>query len=109
MRIAKQDIYSAEIKVNIIEPDKRNNPNFLAIVSVDFGNFFVRGYRVWQTKDTNKVFVAAPSFRCGGGGWLESFVIKEKILWQTLQKRILQEYEMALMNWSVRNANVAEA
>lgn len=104
MEISKQEIHSAKIKVSIVEPGKRSNPNFLATASVDFGNFFVRGYRVWQTKNTNEVFAAAPSFRCGGGGWLESFVIKDKVLWRILHKRILQEYEKALLDWSVRDA-----
>lgn len=103
MKITKKDISSAEIKVNIVDPKRTSNPNFLATVSVDFGDFFVRGFRIWQTKEGNEKFAKPPSFRCSGGGWLESFVIKKKFLWQALQRRMLEEHERALMDWSVKN------
>lgn len=103
MKITKKDIDSAKIKVTFIDPEKRRNQNLLATASVDFGDFFVRGYRVWRTKDAKTEFVNAPAFRGGGGGWVESFVIKNKKLWYHLQKLILLAFKKAEIDWSLKN------
>lgn len=105
MEMTSKDIDSAKIQIKIIDPKKRSNSNLLATASVDFNDFFIRGFCVWQTKETNIQFVKPPCIRVGGVGWLESFVIKKKPLWQLLCKRILEDYEKASMEWAVKGAS----
>jgi DNA-binding cell septation regulator SpoVG len=79
------------IKIKVIEGEKLK-----AIISVDFGDFVVKGFRVMASQYTNpkgdKLWLTPPSYQSAGGKWHPTFFMPDKSLWEALQAKIWDEY-----------------
>lgn len=88
MSINYEDI---SIKVKVIEGQKLK-----AIISVDFGDFVVKGFRVMVSQYTNpkgdNLWLTPPSYRSTGGKYHPIFFMPNKSLWESLQAKIWDEY-----------------
>lgn len=88
----KINIDEIQVKVKIIE-----EKNLKAIVSLDFGDFAVKGFRIagseYENSKGDKLWVTPPSYKNGGGRYHPIFYAPDKELWQKLEAKILEEYD----------------
>ena len=87
----KIDIDSIEVKIKVIE-----NLKLKAIISLNFGDFVVKGFRVMDSEYPNphgdKLWLTPPSYQSSGGRYHPIFFMPEKPLWEALQAKIWDEY-----------------
>ena len=85
------DLEKIEVKVKVIEEKKLK-----AIISLNFGDFIVKGFRVAESKYANEkgdnLWLTPPSYPDGGGRYHPIFYMPNKELWQQLEKKIWDEY-----------------
>ena len=83
-------ITKLEIRTKILT-DKKTK----AIISVDFGAFVIKGFRVLESQFTNDkgdmLWLVPPSY-LGGGRYHPIFFMPDKKLWEELQKLILDNF-----------------
>ena len=67
-----------------------------AIISLDFGSFVIKGFRVLESKYENikgdKLWLVPPSYQGVGGKYHPIFFIPNKEVWLKLETRIWEEY-----------------
>ncbi len=82
-----------EIKIKV----KVTDGKMKAIVSLDFGDFVIKGFRVQQSefenKNGNKVWVTPPCYK-SIYKWHPIVYFLNKELWKELEDRILKEYDL---------------
>lgn len=92
MKIKKSDLEKVKIHVKVIEEEE-----FKAIVTLEFENWVVRGFRIFRSKKDRKgenpLWVVPPSYQDRNKKYHPIFYILEKPLWHELENRILEEYE----------------
>lgn len=80
------------IKVKVVDQAKLK-----AIVSLDFGDFVVKGFRVqisqYENEKGDKLWITPPSYRAATGKYHPIFYVLKKDQWEVLEKRILDEYK----------------
>lgn len=78
----------------IVEMDKLK-----AIVSIDFGDFKIKGFRVntsdYENERGEKIWITPPSYRDGGGRYHPIFFTSNKELWKKIESKLLDEYHKA--------------
>lgn len=83
-----------EISVKIVE-----NQKLKAIVTIDFKDLVIKGFRVFDSEHENdhgyNLWVTPPSYQSGGGKYHPIFFMEDKELWKQVEKKICQEYEKA--------------
>ncbi len=88
--IMKIKIDEIKLKIKILE-DKKTK----AIISLDFGDFVVKGFRIQESQYENykgdKLWLTTPSYQ-GGGRYHPMFFIPDKELWQELEMKIWEGY-----------------
>ncbi len=88
----KINIDEISVKIKFTEKDKLK-----AIITLDFGNFVVKGFRVMGSEYENsrgeKLWLMPPSYRDGGGHYHPIFFMPDKELWQRLEEKIWDEYK----------------
>lgn len=86
----KIDIEKISVKVKVLE-DKKTK----AIISLDFGDFVVKGFRIQESNYENdsgdKLWLTPPSYQ-GGPKWHPIFFVPDEKLWSILAKKIWEEY-----------------
>ena len=89
MKINIQEII---VKIKFLEERKLK-----AIISLDFGDFSVKGFRVMESPHTNdyglELWFTPPSYSDKSGKYHPIFFIPDKNLWKELEKRIWEEYQ----------------
>lgn len=85
------DLEKIQIKVKVIEEKKLK-----AIISLDFGDYVVKGFRITDSVYANEqgemLWLMPPSYRDGGGRYHPIFFMPDKEDWKRLEKRIFDEY-----------------
>jgi len=80
-----------KVRVKVIE-----NLKLKAIISLDFGDFIIKGFRVEDSKFENdrgeKLWLKPPSYQAKGK-WHPMFFIPNKNVWKQLEAMIYQEYD----------------
>jgi len=88
----KIKIDEIDLKFKILD-DKKTK----AIITLDFGDFVVKGFRIsesnFENKEGDKLWLTPPSYN-GGGHWHPIFFMPDKDQWQKIEKRIFEEYEI---------------
>lgn len=88
MTINKDEI---RVKIKFIEAQKLK-----AILSLNFGDFSVKGFRVTESDYPNmrgdKLWLTPPSYRDSGGRYHPIFFMPNKELWKELESIIWDEY-----------------
>ena len=78
----------------IVEMDKLK-----AIVSIDFGDFKIKGFRVntsdYENERGEKIWITPPSYRDGAGRYHPIFFLPNKELWKKIESKLLDEYHKA--------------
>jgi len=86
------DIEKIGIKVKIVESNKTK-----AIISLNFGDFVVKGFRVQTSRYENrfgeKFWLTPPSYQDGIGKYHPMFYMDNKELWNKLEEKIYREFE----------------
>jgi DNA-binding cell septation regulator SpoVG len=90
----KINIDDITIKIKIID-----EVALKAIVSLNFGDFVVKGFRVQKSKFDDekgapKPWITPPVYRAGNGTYHPIFYIPDKDLWSQLQSKIEHEYRI---------------
>ncbi len=89
----KINIEEIQLKIKFVEQEKLK-----AIISLDFGDFTVKGFRVMKSNYKNdcgeELWLTPPSYRGGGGSYHPIFFIPNKELWKKLEKKIWKEYQI---------------
>lgn len=84
------NIEEISIKCKFIEEKKLK-----AIITLDFGDFVVRGFRIseseYENRQGEKLWLTPPSY-LGGGRYHPMFFMPDKELWQRLEEKIWDEY-----------------
>ena len=90
MTINKDEI---QVKTKFIEGEKMK-----AIISLNFGDFVVKGFRVsaseYENTQGDKLWLTPPSYRDSGGRYHPIFFIPNKKLWKELEGKIWREYKI---------------
>jgi hypothetical protein len=90
MKITLGDI---KMKIKVLD-DKKTK----AMISLDFGDFIVKGFRVSESKFPNKegemLWLLPPSY-LGGGRYHPIFFMPDKEMWSELESLIWKEYKTA--------------
>lgn len=85
------NIEEVEVRVKVIE-----NRELRAIISLNFGDFVVKGFRISVSRYDNEkgeqLWVVPPSYQ-SGGKYHPMFFIPNKELWKKLEEKIVNEYE----------------
>lgn len=80
-----------KVKIKFIEEKKLK-----AILSLDFGSFIVKGFRIMESEYVNckdeKLWLTPPSYKDSGGRYHPIFFIPNKELWKNLEEKIWDEY-----------------
>lgn len=80
------------VKVKFVDQAKLK-----AIISLDFGDFTVKGFRVMQSEFKNdngdELWLTPPSY-LGGTRWHPIFFVPDKELWKQLESKIWEEYKI---------------
>ncbi|MBI4158116.1 MAG: hypothetical protein HY505_00625 [Candidatus Yanofskybacteria bacterium] len=88
MRLNIEDI---KIKVKVVDIGKLK-----AIISLDFGEYVVKGFRVQTSQYKNdrgdELWLTPPSYSDKAGRYHPIFFMPQKDLWQELEKKIWEEY-----------------
>lgn len=92
-------------EVKIIEDQKLK-----AIVSLDFGDFKIKGFRIMVSDHENhrgeKLWVVPPSYKGGGGSYHPIFFTPDKDLWLKIQDKILDEFEKKQKEYWAKRMNL---
>ena len=103
----KIDITEVDIKIKFLEQEKLK-----AIISLDFGDFTVKGFRVQKSEYENskgdKLWLTPPSYQGGGGKYHPIFYIPNKDLWIDLENRIWDEYEDQLKEYHKKQFDIQD-
>jgi len=87
----KIKIEEIKVKIKIIEEKEMK-----AIITLDFGDFVVRGFRVriseYEDARGDKLWLMPPSYK-GGVKWHPIFFMPDKELWAKLEDKIMREYK----------------
>lgn len=87
------NIDEIELKIKILDEKKTK-----AIISLNFGDFLVKGFRItdsrFENKNGEKLWLIPPSYQ-GGGRYHPIFYIPDKELWSVLEDKIWKEYQKA--------------
>lgn len=79
------------VKVKIVDEGKLK-----AIISLEFGDFLVKGFRIRSSEFTDtrgdKLWLMPPSYQ-GGFKWHPIFFVPDKELWAKLENKIMSEYK----------------
>jgi|SRR3989344_2711559 len=101
------DIEKIEIKIKVIEEKKLK-----AIITVNFGDFVVKGFRIAESEYLNergeKLWLTPPVFRDGGGRYHPIFFIPDKELWKKLEKKIWDEYDRQLNQYHKKRFDLTD-
>lgn len=86
----KLDLREITIKVKVLQDKK-----LPAIISLDFGEFVVKGFRIQASTFTNykgdNLWLTPPSYK-GGPKWHPIFFMPDKEKWKELEIRIYEEF-----------------
>lgn len=74
----------------IIEAEKLK-----AIVAIDFGDFKIKGFRIYLSKYENTFWVTPPCYKDHGGRYHPIFFLPNKELWEKVKFRLLDEFHKA--------------
>lgn len=89
----KIEINAIEIRVKILD-DKKTK----AIITLDFRDFVIKGFRVQESKYPNhtgdNLWLTPPSYQ-GGGRYHPMFFMPDKTLWEGLSMKIWERYYKA--------------
>lgn len=89
MRIKIDEI---QVKIKFVE-----EAQLKAILSLDFGDFIIKGFRVQESDHENdfgeKLWITPPSYRDRHGKYHPMFFIADKELWKELERKIWEEYK----------------
>lgn len=100
----KLDADKVVIKVKVVDA-----PELKAIISLDFGDFVVKGFRIrksdFESPEGKKLWVTPPSYK-GAYKWHPIFYVPNKELWKRLEERMLEEYEQQSHLLNKRNYGV---
>lgn len=81
-------------RVKLIEKDKLK-----AIITLDFGDFAIKGFRVTISQFANSrgknLWIQPPSYKAGKG-YFPIFFIHDKDMWVDLQEKIYDAYDKKL-------------
>ncbi len=92
--VSNIDINDLKFHVKCVEMQKLK-----AIVSIDFGDFTIKGFRVnfsnYKNEDGDELWITPPCYRDGNNRYHPIFYIPNKDLWGLLQKKIVKEYNKA--------------
>lgn len=80
------------VKIKFIE-----GKNLKAIITLDFGDFLVKGFRVlnsdYKNCEGDKLWLVPPSYQDSGGQYHPIFFCPDKEgVWQPLEKKVWDEY-----------------
>ncbi len=68
-----------------------------AIISLDFGDFVVKGFRImesqFENKNGDKLWLTPPSYAGAGGRHHPIFFMPDKELWSKLETKMFSAYE----------------
>lgn len=102
----KINIDEIGVKIKIIDEKKLK-----AIIGLDFGDFIVKGFRIMDSDFENdlgrKLWLTPPSY-LGGGRHHPIFYMPNKPLWKLLEKRIYEQYDIALTEHYKKRLGVKE-
>lgn len=94
-----------EIKIKV----KITEGKIKAIVSLDFGDFIVKGFRIQESQYENtrgqKLWLTPPAY-LGGGRYHPIFFMPDKSLWEGLQTKIWDEYYKQINQHFKKRMNV---
>jgi len=69
-----------------------------AIISLDFGDFTVKGFRVMKSPYKNdngeELWLTPPSYQGAGGKYHPIFFIPDKELWKKLEEKVWKDYKI---------------
>ena len=102
----KHNLEEIVIKIKILQ-DKKTK----AIISLDFGDFVIKGFRVtesqFENKQGEKLWLIPPSYQ-SGGRYHTMFFMPNKQIWEELQERIMNEYKKELKNFNLKLHGIKE-
>lgn len=88
MKISEDEII---VKIKFTEAKK-----IKAIISLDFGSFVVKGFRVMESQYENvngdKLWLTPPSYQDSGGRYHPIFFMPDKERWKEIELMIWNEY-----------------
>lgn len=86
----KINIEEIEVKIKFVD-----QALLKAIITLDFGDFVVKGFRVMKSNytDNNGLWLTPPAYPAGGE-YHPIFFMPNKERWQELEKKIWEEYEI---------------
>ncbi len=80
-----------EIKIKLVEKD-----SLKAIITLDFGCFVIKGFRVQTSNFPNaygqNLWLTPPSYKSNFGKYVSIFFMPDKALWEQLEKKIWEAY-----------------
>lgn len=89
----KLDLREIAIRVKVLQDKKLQ-----AIISLDFGEFVVKGFRIQGSEYENykgdKLWLTPPSYM-GGGHYHPIFFMPDKEKWKELELRVWEEFYRA--------------
>jgi len=89
----KIDVEKLKFKIRLIEDKK-----WKAIVTIDFGDFNIKGYRVWDSEFMGKhgeyLWITPPVYNSGFG--FKSIVYIKKYVWEEIEKELVKAYLLYL-------------
>jgi|SRR3989338_1629430 len=89
MKINTNDI---QVKIKFVDQEKLK-----AIISLDFGDFTIKGFRVMKSdykNDNGEELWLTPPAYLGGGKYHPIFFMPNKERWKELEKKIWEEYKI---------------
>jgi len=88
----KINIEEIQVKIKFIEAE-----NLKAIISLDFGEMTIKGFRVAKSNYKNnfgkEFWLTPPAYRDRTGSYHPIFFIPNKELWKELEEKIWNEYD----------------
>lgn len=101
----KLNINNLKFDFKIIE-----NQNLKTIISVNFGEFVIRGFRISESKYKNargeKLWLTPPSYLDGNQDYHPMFFIPNKKLWKELEDKMFDEYHKASKKHYAKRMNL---
>ncbi len=103
----KINIDEIKISIKFIENKKTK-----AILSLDFGEVVVKGFRISESQYENdlgdKLWLQPPSY-VGGGRYHSIFFMADKEQWKNLEKRIWSEFKMKQDQYHKKKYDIPES
>ena len=88
------------MKILEVKIVKTESEKVLARADIHFEGFWLKGFKVIKGKEANKEYVTPPSYKAGPY-WRELFHTDNQDDWQEIHRRILQDYNIYLMNQTI--------